>query len=357
MPISVSLHDSTLTQALETIGLGIWEYDHRADRIQFSEALKELLGGDFPGPEGATMAEWFVRIHPEDQERVGLAVRDAVDGNLPFQVEYRFRRADGHWQWVRARGAVMERDAAGNPLRSLGSKVDISDRKRQEHMLQLQHAFTKILAQAPDRETLFDAILDTVLGLPEFDGGALYRLRAEGGFQMVRHRGITAALAEYARTAEAGTPHFELIQTGRRICSCSNAEGHCDDPGLVRHPLLEQEGIQSLVVLPILARGQVIACLNLISKRLATLPEDVVLHLDNLQLQVGQALERLQARENADEEKQNLEGFFKAIADFVFIMDTEGRILQINPAVHTLGYDDSLVGQSVLAVHPSRVRE
>jgi PAS domain S-box-containing protein len=67
-------------------------------------------------------------------------------------------------------------------------------------------------------------------------------------------------------------------------------------------------------------------------------------------------MERLSAREDALMQRQNLEGFFSTLADFVFVLNTTGHIVYVNPAVHTvLGHGPELLGQHVLSVHPPRV--
>lgn len=60
---------------------------------------------------------------------------------------------------------------------------------------------------------------------------------------------------------------------------------------------------------------------------------------------------------NADQE--NFKNLFNAISDFLFILDLEGNIVEINNAVmNTLGYEkDDLIGESVLLVHPPEYRE
>jgi len=69
----------------------------------------------------------------------------------------------------------------------------------------------------------------------------------------------------------------------------------------------------------------------------------------------------IEARERAlRESRKNLEALFDSAEDFIFVLDTQGHILRVNPRVlERLGYsEETLLGQDVLKVHsPDRHEE
>ena len=69
-------------------------------------------------------------------------------GEAPkYETSYRLRHKDGHCVWIQASGQIIERDAAGMPVRVLGVVWDISERKRQEaEIAHLQTEMHDILA-------------------------------------------------------------------------------------------------------------------------------------------------------------------------------------------------------------------
>ena len=112
---------------------GVWDWDMVARRTHYSARFKELLGY----PPDVDLSELFFlpdRLHPEDRDRV-LAAQDAAIRTLvPFDEEYRLRRADGTYVWVRGAGRAQA-GPAGQAVRFVGSIHDVSDRRRVEARL------------------------------------------------------------------------------------------------------------------------------------------------------------------------------------------------------------------------------
>jgi PAS domain S-box-containing protein len=151
---------------------------------------------------------------------------------------------------------------------------------------------------------------------------------------------------------------MDMITNGRVVYSCRDPATICTHPDLIQHPDYSAEGIVALLVLPIQVNDKTRACLNLASKHAHALPQDVIQFLEGLARQFGQALERLQAREEARAQRANLDGFFQAMRDYFIVLDPQGYIRHINPSVRErLGYGDDLIGQLILAIHPERVRD
>jgi PAS domain S-box-containing protein len=65
-----------------------------------SPQIEDLLGYR-PAEWLADPAAWADRVHPEDLPRVLRGWDAAVSAERPFSEEYRIRRADGRWAWLR----------------------------------------------------------------------------------------------------------------------------------------------------------------------------------------------------------------------------------------------------------------
>ncbi|OQW89215.1 MAG: hypothetical protein BWK72_04500 [Rhodoferax ferrireducens] len=272
------------------------------------------------------------------------------------RVVFRTIDAYGTWQWFELQSQVLERHANTDANQRIGVLTDITDRQRQAEYTTLQQKFFEVLAQSPDRPTLITTMLDTVLSLSDLDGGGLYWQRGDGGFDLLASRGLSETFLADSGKIEPGDPRVAVIAAGAMVCSCFEPQDVCTDPGLVHQPAIQAEGITALVILPITVAGRGHACLNLASKHVLRLPPTSIALLQSLAEQFSLAVERLMAREDAQNQRQNLEGFFQALQDFVFVLNPQGDILYVNPVVYTkLGYDEHLLGKSVLTVHPERV--
>jgi PAS domain S-box-containing protein len=121
--------------ALEGSGAGMWEWRIDSGTLKLSPRYCELLGYD-PGAFHPTLEEWQTYVHPDDRARVERTIRDylASSGGDNGQIcsEHRMRAGDGSWKSVLARGMIIERDAAGRPLRAAGTMADISERAAAE---------------------------------------------------------------------------------------------------------------------------------------------------------------------------------------------------------------------------------
>jgi diguanylate cyclase (GGDEF)-like protein/PAS domain S-box-containing protein len=124
--------DQRLAFALEANRDGVWEWNLADGSMTLSERWLAMLGYE-DGEIERTPDALRRLVHPEDDALVEAAARAHLAGETPqFVTEHRMRRKDGGYMWVLNRGAVVERDAAGRPLRLVGTHTDIDSRKAAE---------------------------------------------------------------------------------------------------------------------------------------------------------------------------------------------------------------------------------
>jgi len=91
---------------------------------------------------------WAAFTHPDEAEESARRWRHSIETGEPFQLECRFRRADGEYRWHLTRASAM-RDAGGIVI-WVGSSTDIDDRKSIEENLIRQYAESETLSRAKD---------------------------------------------------------------------------------------------------------------------------------------------------------------------------------------------------------------
>jgi PAS domain S-box-containing protein len=140
MRIEAALRQANDRLALAVRGssVGVWENemadgDYQAGRILCTNIMEPL---GYSAPESALDYQTVAAsIHPDDRGRVDQALRVYLAGETPeYQVEFRARRQDGSYRWMLSRGVAV-RNAAGRPVRFVGTRIDITDRKGAEDAL------------------------------------------------------------------------------------------------------------------------------------------------------------------------------------------------------------------------------
>jgi PAS domain S-box-containing protein len=124
-----------LERVLEGSGIGLWDWDLVTNRTTHSRMNNRLLGFDDTDWLGETFEEITARVHPDDLATMLASAERHLRGETSCHAaEFRVRRSDGTYAWFESRGVVVERGSHGEPLRMLGTHVDISHRKVNEQL-------------------------------------------------------------------------------------------------------------------------------------------------------------------------------------------------------------------------------
>lgn len=118
-----------LALALSCAQVVTWDWDIKTGRKVYNDCWAKMRG--YRQDEiGSNHSSWVNDIHPNDIPIVQKAIAEYFISIRPFfRAEYRIRTKAGSWLWILDRGAVIERDAQGNPLRMAGIKKNITQRK------------------------------------------------------------------------------------------------------------------------------------------------------------------------------------------------------------------------------------
>jgi PAS domain S-box-containing protein len=126
--------------ALEGSNQGVWDWNLQTNTVFFSDRWSAMLGYE-PAEISSRLEEWSSRVHPDDLAATVAEVRKHLDGQTPVYVsEHRMRAKDGTYRWILDRGKVVTRDAAGKPLRMVGTHTDVTERKLTEDALRASEA-------------------------------------------------------------------------------------------------------------------------------------------------------------------------------------------------------------------------
>jgi PAS domain S-box-containing protein len=135
------LKTARLAEAQRLAHLGHWDLDLGRNHLTWSDEVYRIFGLP-PQAFAATYEAFLERIHPEDREQVDRAYRESLESRSNYEIEHRILLPDGEIRYVQERCST-EYDATGTPLRSLGTVLDISERRRGEELLRLAYTVIK----------------------------------------------------------------------------------------------------------------------------------------------------------------------------------------------------------------------
>ncbi|GAB1542755.1 hypothetical protein NUACC21_54290 [Scytonema sp. NUACC21] len=178
--------------------------------IYISPAYEEIWGNSCSSMYHNSLS-WLNLVHPEDKDRVILALQKQryTEG---FKQEYRIIRADGDIRWIRTQSFLV-RDAAGAVQRIVGIAEDITEGKRTEAELQRrQQEFLALVENAPDviarierdyRYLYINPAVEAASGLPR--QAFIGKTTAELGFP---EETVTRIEQGVKQVFETGQEHF-----------------------------------------------------------------------------------------------------------------------------------------------------
>jgi PAS domain S-box-containing protein len=159
-----ALQDSELRlrKALKVGGMGYLDWDLQTNQISWSHETYRLFGYDPESGFAPTVESTVSMVPAEERAFVKRQLDAAIEGTIEFDLDHRMIRGDGRIINVHAQSEVL-RDAEGQPLRMLGTIVDITDRKTTEEALR---AANLRLAESDRRKDEFLAVLSHELRNP-----------------------------------------------------------------------------------------------------------------------------------------------------------------------------------------------
>ena len=332
-----------------------WAGDPSSYAVSYMSPQIERVLGHLPRRFVEDPGFWDETIHPEDIQTVLAEDERTEKTGESFGMEYRMLADDGGYRWIRDEAVLVE-DEEGNPLYWQGILSDVTERReagealraseeryrRQAQELALLDNVRSALARELDPQAIFRTVVEAIADAFGYALVSAYRLERDelvlqhqvGYDQMIER--VPSGQGVSGRVARTGEP--VLIEDVR------------EDPAF----LGAIEGIVSEVCVPLFDDDRVAGILNVESTSGVRLTQKDLRLVSGLSEQASIAISRASLYAEVRENEERLRALFAAMNDVIFVLDEDGRYLEIAPTNPSLLYRPSqeLLGKTLHEVMP-----
>jgi PAS domain S-box-containing protein len=205
--------------------------------------------------------------------------------------------------------------ADGELVEIIGTHVDVTERKRVEERLRVQHTVAQILAEAATIEEASPRILPAIGESLGWDVGVLWRVDRDA--EALRCVELWHKASIDVREFERVSREFRFrpgLGLPGRVWSSLQPEYVADvvpDENFPRAPAAEREGLRSAFGFPILLGGEVLGVIEFLSREIRPPDRELLNVLASLGSQIGQFIER----KRGEEALRDSEGKFRDYAE------------------------------------------
>ena len=129
---SLSNSEERFSLAMQGANDGLWDWNMITNAVYYSPRWKHMLGYESDELED-TLETWKKLVHPDDLQLCLDAVNDYVEEKTQsYRLEIRMNHKNGSFVNVLTRGFLIRDESTREPIRMVGTHIDITDRKKQE---------------------------------------------------------------------------------------------------------------------------------------------------------------------------------------------------------------------------------
>jgi diguanylate cyclase len=294
--------ETTLLGAQSLAKIGNWEVDLRTQTRIWSQAMFRVMGCD-PALGVPTLTHFFQLIHQEDREVAQSKLLATIQEGSNLDVTFRLMRPDGNIVWIESRSEIYS-DAAGRPVRVLGTSQDITERKEAEQkILRLNRVYAvlsqinTLIVRVSDRSELFREATRIATQEGKFTRAwiGLFESTAPCGVNVVAASSADDQFRVKLKDRLQHMPDSVLLPLLKRIEAgqvvvfndLRNAP-----PLAITDDTIDSDSL-SVVMLPLSVEGRVVGLLNLHADSVGFFDSDEMKLLNELAGDIGFALNHL----------------------------------------------------------------
>jgi PAS domain S-box-containing protein len=321
----------------------VWTSDPAGAATYFNRRWFEYTGLSEEGTAGAADA-WHLVVHPSDLPAAVEKRNETLRTGEPFEIEYRFRAADGVYRWHLGRAIAMRAD--DGPIEFwIGTATDIHDRRRIEDQRSFIVTAGDTLSRSLDYRETLRQVAELAAG-DIADWCSVHIVESDGTIAQlaIAHHDPTKVTfarevqERYPPDAAASTGVPAVVRTGEpelvpeiteeMLVAAAVDELHLD--------LLQQLGLSSYMCVPLKGRNAVLGAITLgASESGRRFGADDLILAEELARRATTAIENARLYRETEARAQAAR-VLATIGDGVFLVDQSGRVQLWNSAAQRI---------------------
>jgi PAS domain S-box-containing protein len=288
--------EAYLAESQRLTHTGSFAFDPSAGKVVYwSDEMFRIYGRDPRGGESLPTYEELLRyVHPDDRDGFNEATERGRD-DAEMTLDFRIVMADGAVRHVQST-RLPALDKTGALVETVGTLVDVTERRHAEQRLLVQYRVTRILADAATVEEATPKILQAMCECLGWDLGAVWRIDPKAG---------VLRCEELWRTPTVEAAHFETVTRKSTFRSGSGLPGRVWETGApayipdVGHDVAyrrldsaARQVLRAAIAFPILLGREIIGVIGFISGDVSQPDRELLGVLANIGSQIGQFTER-----------------------------------------------------------------
>jgi len=148
--VELEAHKQRLELAFKGSNAGLYDWDIKSNTIYHSPIWKNMLGYEENELDDFSIEDFYDMTHPDDTNRIKSKINNLVDDQSRYSEEVRIRTKSGEYKWFIDSGMALWNDF-GEPLRIIGSIIDITEIKEAEAKIRNQNKMLEKTNEELDR--------------------------------------------------------------------------------------------------------------------------------------------------------------------------------------------------------------
>jgi PAS domain S-box-containing protein len=317
----------------------VWTAAPTGEATYYNRRWYEYTGLEPGAPTGD---EWLDVVHTDDLGRTLDRRRETLASGEVFEVQYRFRGADGSYRWHLSRAVPIVRD--GEIDFWVGTATNIDDQKRTEQAQDFLLRAGAELAATLDYRRALQAVAQ--LAVPEIaDWCSIELVEEDGTLVPLALAHVNPAKVAFARELQERYPGgpdaaVQSAVVRKRMPHLVPemrdeflAEAAVDDLHL---DLMRELGLRSFMCVPVVLRDRAVAAITFAAAESGRrYSEDDLRLAEELARRTGVAIENARLYREVEERAQAAR-VLATVGDGVFLVDSTGRVRLWNTAAATI---------------------